>query len=96
MRTDREISDKLMADVMKAGAFKTKREAVEEALKTYMRSKDRPKMLDLFGKLDWDGYPVGDITRDKAAVADRNTRGARQSTRADAQAPRRLLHERAR
>ena len=57
MRTNIEIDDKLMKAAMKASGKKTKRETVEEALKSYLHSKERPKMLDLFGKLDWDpGY----------------------------------------
>lgn len=68
MRTNIEIDDKLMAQVMKAGAFRTKREAVAEALKAYITAKQRPKMLDLFGKLDWDGYPIDEIRRDLPPV----------------------------
>lgn len=96
MRTNIDIDDKLISKVMKAGAFRTKREAVDEALKAYMRSKDRPKMLDLFGKLDWDGYPIDDIRRDNASVADRDTNGPRKSAHAAVQAPRRKLNKRAR
>lgn len=65
MRTNIEIDDKLMKAAMKASGKKTKRETVEEALKAFVDSRKRPKMLDLFGKLDWDGYPIDEIRRDR-------------------------------
>ena len=39
MRTNIVIDDKLMADAMAAGGFKTKREAVEEGLRLIKRRK---------------------------------------------------------
>lgn len=65
MRTNIEIDDKLMKAAMKAAGVDTKREAVEQGLKALIEAKKRPKMLDLFGKLDWDGYPIDAIRRDR-------------------------------
>ena len=73
MRTNIDIDDKLMRAAMKASGKKTKRETVEEALKSYLQSKERPKMLDLFGKLDWDGYPIDALRRDKSPDARRES-----------------------
>ena len=55
MRTNIEIDDKLMRAAMKAGRFKTKREAVEEALKQFVQHKKRLKFFDLAGKVKWEG-----------------------------------------
>lgn len=65
MRTNIEIDDKLMKAAMKASGKKTKRETVEAGLQALVDARKRPKMLDLFGKLDWDGYPIDEIRRDR-------------------------------
>jgi len=54
MRTNIVIDDKLMADVMALGGFKTKREAVEEGLRMIKRRKVYDGLLALQGKLHWD------------------------------------------
>jgi Arc/MetJ family transcription regulator len=47
--------DKLMRDTLRATGFKTKREAVEEGLRTLLRLR-RPAAIRRFrGKLDWQG-----------------------------------------
>lgn len=55
MRTNIVIDDKLMADVMALGGFKTKREAVEEGLRMIKRRKVYDGLLALRGKLTWLG-----------------------------------------
>jgi Arc/MetJ family transcription regulator len=55
MRTNIVIDDKLMADVMALGGFKTKREAVEEGLRMLKRRKAYDGLLALRGKLQWIG-----------------------------------------
>jgi len=55
MRTDIEIDDALMADAMLAMGARTKREAVEEALRTSLRLARQREMQGLRGKVDWDG-----------------------------------------
>ncbi len=54
MRTNIEIDDKLMADVMAIGGFKTKREAVEEGLRMIKRRKAYDALLAARGTLHWD------------------------------------------
>lgn len=54
MRTNIEIDDKLMAEVMATGAFKTKREAVEEGLRLIKRKKAYAALLAARGTLHWD------------------------------------------
>ncbi len=59
MRTNIVIDDKLMADVMASGDFKTKREAVEEGLRMLKRRKVYDGLLALRGKLQWDDSEEG-------------------------------------
>jgi Arc/MetJ family transcription regulator len=54
MRTNIVIDDKLMADVMALGGFKTKREAVEEGLRLIKRRKAYDNLLAARGTLHWD------------------------------------------
>jgi Arc/MetJ family transcription regulator len=54
MRTNIEIDDKLMADVMATGDYKTKREAVEAGLRLVRRRQVYDGLLALQGKLHWD------------------------------------------
>lgn len=55
MRTNIDIDDKLMRSAMKAGRFKTKREAVEAALKLLVQRKEQLKLLDVLRKVKWEG-----------------------------------------
>lgn len=57
MRTNIEIDDQLMAEAMQVLGAKTKREAVETALRDVVRQGQRLEMLNLFGKINW----VGDL-----------------------------------
>ena len=57
MRTNIEIDDKLMADAMKAGGFKTKRETVEESLRLLTQMRVQQELLSLRGKIKW----IGDL-----------------------------------
>ena len=54
MRTNIVIDDKLMADVMAYGDFKTKREAVEEGLRLLKRKKAYAALRAARGTLFWD------------------------------------------
>ena len=54
MRTNIVIDDKLMADVMASGDFKTKKEAVEEGLRLLKRKKAYAALLAARGTLFWD------------------------------------------
>lgn len=55
MRTNIEIDDKLMADVLKATGLKTKKEAVELGLKTLIRLKKQEGIKRFRGELEWSG-----------------------------------------
>jgi Arc/MetJ family transcription regulator len=55
MRTNIEIDDKLMAEVLKETGLPTKRAAVEEGLRMLLRHKRRRGILELRGKVDWQG-----------------------------------------
>lgn len=55
MRTNIEIDDALMAQAMKAGPYKTKREAVEAGLKLLARQVAYREILKWEGKLKWEG-----------------------------------------
>lgn len=54
MRTNIVIDDKLMADVMAIGDFKTKKDAVEEGLRLLKRQKAYAALLAARGTLFWD------------------------------------------
>jgi Arc/MetJ family transcription regulator len=55
MRTNIVIDDKLMRDTLRATGIKTKREAVEEGLRTLLRLKKQAAIRGLRGKLVWTG-----------------------------------------
>jgi Arc/MetJ family transcription regulator len=55
MRTNIVIDDKLMRDTLRATGLKTKREAVEEGLRTILRLKKQQEIRRFRGKLDWQG-----------------------------------------
>ena len=49
------IDDKLMRDTLRLTGLKTKREAVEAALRTLLRLRRQGEIRRLRGKLDWQG-----------------------------------------
>ena len=55
MRTNIVIDDKLMRDALRATGLKTKREAVEEGLRTLVRLKSQAEIRRFRGKLEWHG-----------------------------------------
>lgn len=55
MRTNIVIDDQLMRDTLEATGLQTKREAVEEALRTLLRLSKQAEIRKLRGKLDWHG-----------------------------------------
>ncbi len=52
MRTNIAIDDKLMRDTLRATGLKTKREALDEALRTLLRLRKQAGIRRLRGKLD--------------------------------------------
>ena len=57
MRTNIVIDDELMQATLKATGIKTKREAVEQGLRTLLRLKRQTELRKLRGKYEW----VGDL-----------------------------------
>ncbi len=55
MRTNIEIDDKLMGDVLKATGLSTKKDAVELGLKTLIRLKKQENIKNFRGQLKWSG-----------------------------------------
>jgi Arc/MetJ family transcription regulator len=55
MRTNIEIDDELLQEALRASGLKTKRAAVEEGLRALIRLKRQKKILDLAGKVHWEG-----------------------------------------
>ena len=55
MRTNIEIDDKLMSDVLKATGLKTKKDAVELALRTVLRLEQQAKVRKCRGRLPREG-----------------------------------------
>jgi Arc/MetJ family transcription regulator len=54
MATNLHIDEKLLAQALKAGGHKTKRETVDEALREYLRHREQMRVIELFGKVDGD------------------------------------------
>ena len=55
MRTNIVIDEDLMSQAMKAGPFKTKKDAVEAGLRLLARQAAYREILKWEGKLHWDG-----------------------------------------
>lgn len=69
MRTNIDIDDALMAEAMKAGPFKTKKDAVEAGLKLLARRAAYREILKWRGKLHWEGDESIDWTAQQPLVA---------------------------
>ncbi len=67
MRTNIVIDEALMAEAMKAGPYKTKKDAVEAGLKLLARQAAYREILKWEGKLKWEGDPSVDWTQPAAA-----------------------------
>ena len=55
MRTNIEIEDELIREALRVSGLKTKRAAVEAGLRALIRLNKRRKILDLAGKVQWEG-----------------------------------------
>lgn len=55
MRTNVGIDDELMEEALRIGGYKTKREAVEQALRLLIRLQRQGKIRNYRGKLKWEG-----------------------------------------
>lgn len=54
MPTNLALDDDLVDEAKRLGDHRTKREAVNEVLAEYVARRKRRKVLELFGKLEWD------------------------------------------
>lgn len=54
MATNLAIDDKLILLAQRLGEHRTKKAAVTEALKEYVQHKKQIKILNLFGRMDYD------------------------------------------
>lgn len=55
MRTNIVIDDALMAEAMEVAGTRTKRETVDRALRELIARRERLRVLELVGKVDWEG-----------------------------------------
>jgi Arc/MetJ family transcription regulator len=55
MRTNIEIDDELIREALDVSGLTTKRAAVEAGLRALIRLNRRRKILDLAGKVQWEG-----------------------------------------
>jgi Arc/MetJ family transcription regulator len=55
MHTNIELDGKLVQQAMKLSKFKTKKEVVQEALKSYVAWMKRKELLSLRGHVTWEG-----------------------------------------
>ncbi|HTQ26568.1 MAG TPA: type II toxin-antitoxin system VapB family antitoxin [Puia sp.] len=55
MRTNIELDDILLKQAIKLSKLKTKREVVQEALKSYVASLKKRELLNLKGRIKWEG-----------------------------------------
>lgn len=57
MATNLAIDDKLIIEAQKIGNHKTKKSAVTEALKEYIKRRKQLQIMELFGKIEYEkGY----------------------------------------
>jgi antitoxin ParD1/3/4 len=78
MRTNIEIDDSLMAQALKAGPYKTKKEAVEAGLKLLARQVAYREILKWRGKLKWEGDESIDWPAENRADLARSALAARE------------------
>jgi Arc/MetJ family transcription regulator len=54
MATNLAIDDRLLEEALRLGGHRTKKETVTEALEEYVQRRKQARMLDLFGKIEFD------------------------------------------
>ena len=55
MRTNIDFDEKLMMEIMQLAKLTKKKKAMEDAIARYARYLKRQELLDLFGKVKWEG-----------------------------------------
>lgn len=78
MRTNIILDDALIAQAMKAGPFKTRKEAVDAGLRLLARQAAYRDILALRGKLRWDDAApaAGQLVMEQSTSYDANDPGA--------------------
>ncbi len=56
MATNLDLDDALLDEAVKLSGKKTKRETVNFALQEFVSRRKQRRVLDLFGKLEWDKH----------------------------------------
>ena len=54
MATNLAIDDRLLKAALRVGGHRTKKATVTEALEEYIRRRKQTRVIDLFGKIDFD------------------------------------------
>jgi Arc/MetJ family transcription regulator len=54
MPTNLAIDDELLEEAVKVGGHRTKKDTVNAALREYIQRRRQAKIVDLFGKVDFD------------------------------------------
>jgi Arc/MetJ family transcription regulator len=54
MATNLAIDDELLKEAQRVGGHPTKKETVNEALREYIQRRQQAKVVDLFGKIEFD------------------------------------------
>lgn len=54
MATNLAIDDKLLNEALRVGGQRTKKDTVTQALREFVQRRKQAKILDLFGKVDFD------------------------------------------
>jgi hypothetical protein len=55
MPTNLAIDDELLSEAQQVGGHRTKKDTVNEALREYIQRRRQVKVVELFGKIDFDG-----------------------------------------
>jgi Arc/MetJ family transcription regulator len=55
MRTNIDLDDSLVSRGLKLSGLRTKKDLVNMALREFIRRKDQKKILELQGKIRWEG-----------------------------------------
>lgn len=55
MATNLALNEDLLEKALEVGQLGTKKDTVNEALKEFIERRQQGRILDLFGKVDWDG-----------------------------------------
>jgi Arc/MetJ family transcription regulator len=54
MATNLAIDDRLLEEALRVGGHRTKKDTVTEALEEYIQRRKQARILDLFGKVEFD------------------------------------------